>query len=255
MSEQHSASQTANNSESVATAADLARFVVNRATKAALEAVCSCAVDGTPEWKVFFEEGLADAISEETELETEFFARLTERGLPYTAQIIDAYLTGMRPERLKKLMDVAALKRKAHPANLAFYGATFKTPSGAYMLEVFKVFLKHGLNSDMVDIVVNRCFDDMERACALAHEPFMMTVVPMITKLPDELVQSIVSRSGQAENVIAILVNKCGIPVSTFTDPKILAVAKPQVAEYIIAIDARSRREPARVIQTLEEEL
>lgn len=242
--------------QAVAAKAQVARFVVDRATQAALEVVTSCAVDGNPLWELFFEQGLADAISEDAELEAQFFERLCKtRGLPHSAPIVDAYLTSMPAERRNALMEAASLKRKAHPVNLAFYGASFNTAEGGYFLEVFKVFLKHGLTPEKMDIIANRCFDELERACNLGNERFMRVVIPMLAKLPEELVQRIVSRSARAEEVIAVLTKHCSVPISVFTDPKVLVAARAPVAEYIIAVEARCRREPVREPARMESEL
>lgn len=241
--------------EAVQAQAELAKFIVDRATRTAVEVVSTCAADGCQRWRLFFAQGLADAISEDTELEADFFQRLCGgRGLPYSAEIIEKYFVDMPEDRLKKFMDPTSLKRKAHPANLAFYGASFINKSGEYFMDIFKVFVKYGLVGEKVDIVANRCFDELERACNLGNEAFMITIIPMLTHLPEELTQKIVSRSAQAEVVIDLLVNKCHVPISVFMEPKILISAKPAVAEYIVAIDARSRREPEREIVFADDE-
>lgn len=227
--------------------AALAKFIVDRATVSALDIITSCAVDGCDRWRLFFEQGLAEAIAEENELELDFFHRLCgERGLPYSAQIMDAYLTLLPAARKVKLLEAASLKRKTHPVNLAFYGASFATPAGGYFLDIFDVFVKHGLTAERVDIVATRCFLDLERACNLGNGAFMKRIIPMLTVIPEDLAKSIVSRSAQAENVIAHLVSECGIPVSVFSDQKILVMARPCVAEFIVALEARSHRELMR---------
>lgn len=234
---------------------DFAKFVVDNATRSALDVVSACAVDGAPYWELLFSQGLADAISEDQEFESEFFQRLcAKRGLPYSARIVDTYLQQMPDDRRKRFLDVAALKRKAHPINQVFYGASFMNPSGQYMLDVFKVFVKHGLTPEKVDVVAARCFDDLERTCNLVHEDFMTTVVPMLTRFPEELAQRIVSRSAQAPRVISILVTQCGVSITTFSDPKIMVMARPDVQAYISAMEARLQREPARSYQAPAED-
>lgn len=233
----------------------LAKYIVDRATKSALDVVSTCAADGCQKWRLFFDAGLADAIAEDTETESDFFQRLCGKfGLPHSACIIDTYLSQLPSERVKKLFEISNLKRKAHPANMAFYGASFISVSGGYFLDILRVFVKHGLTPDRLDIVASRCFPELERACNLGHMGFIRTIIPMLTHFPEELAQSIVSRSAQADNVIALLVNKCDVPISVFTDPKVMISAKPEVSLFITALDARSRREPERELTTVEEE-
>ena len=234
--------------------AQLARFVIDRTPKTAMEVVLTCASDGNETWKLFFQEGMADAISEDKELENEFFQRLcSKRGLPHSATIIDAYLSQMPKARRESLMDISNLKRKQHPVNLSFYCSTFSTQEGEYYLDVFKVFFKHGLTADKLDIVVNRCFDELVRGCQLGNSKFIEAVIPQLKEIPEALLQNIVSRSNIAEEVISIFVNKCNVPIEKFADHRILVSAKPEVAQYISAAVARSTRIPERTFSPQED--
>lgn len=228
---------------------NLARFTINRATKASLELITTCAVDGDPTWKLFFQEGMADALSEDKELENEFFVKLCDtRGLPYSAEIIDAYMAQMPADRRDALMEATNLKKKRHPVNMSFYKSTFKGKEGEYFLDVFMVFFKYGLDSEKLDIVVSRCFDDLERACTVGNDKFIESVIPKLASIPEELLQRIVSRSHMAEEVITTFVKKCNVPIETFTDSRIMVHARPEVAQFITAFHARNNRLSERVL-------
>lgn len=234
--------------------AQLARFVVDRATQSAIDVITSCAMDGHENWKLFFQEGLADAISEDPELEAIFFSKLcAARGLPYSAQIMDAYLSMIPPYRLEKLFDNVALKKKAHPVNVCLYSGSFNTKEGEYFLDIFKVFIKRGLTPEKMCIVASRCSDELERACHVGNIAFMKTIFPNISKIPEELLQNIVSRPSNSEDVIYTMVNECGVDIEVFKDPKILVSAIPKISQFIFALDARINRAEPRVPENCQE--
>lgn len=234
------------------TTAALARFMVDRATKASMEAVHSCAVDGSPMWREFFEQGLADAIAEEPAFEMQFFEKLCGGvGLPYSAEIIDGYLRTLPKPYLTKFLSVA-LRKKAHPAAKSFINATLDTAAGGYHLKIVEVFHNHGLSFDAMG---PKLLEEMERAVMSGNERFIYVIVPKFSSIPSSLMTAIMTSTKTPEAVISLLIEKCGVPVAAFTDPKILSLAKPSARDYVIGLTARKAgREPERAPALVEED-
>ncbi|MGJ7523498.1 hypothetical protein ACSFA0_23660 [Variovorax sp. LT1P1] len=228
------------------------RFVVNRATKAAIEAVLTCAMDNAPYWRMFFKEGLAEAIAEEPEYETLFFKKLCEGvGLPYSAEIIDEYLTTL-PQEHKERFLASALKRKTHPAARSFVAAAEDTQSGAFHCKIVETFAKHGLRFDALG---SGLLSELEAAVLEGHEKFIYSMLPHFETPPAGLLVAIMSRSKNPADVVNLLVSACGLPLAAFADPKILAEAKPCARDYVVGLMARqAARELERPVVDCDDE-
>lgn len=238
---------------SLVNASDVLRFFVDRATKASIEAVHSCAVDNSPVWKMLFEQGLSDAIAEELSYENMFFEKLCGGlGLPYSWAIIDGYLSTLSPVYLSKFLS-ESLKRKSHPAAKAFIGATSATPAGAHFIKILDVFHKHGMCFDSIG---TRLYSELERAVCEGNKQFICGVIPKFNALPQELLFAIMTKSEVPEVVISILIENCAIPVDSFTDSKILAESKDAARDYVVGLMARTaQREPEQLSIALDDDM
>lgn len=233
--------------------ADFCKFVVDRATKSAIEAVMSCARDNAPYWRMFFDQGLADAIAEETAFEFLFFDKLCGGvGLPYSADIIDGYLSTLPAHYLERFL-ADSLKRKAHPASKAFVGATHNTVEGKHFLRIVEVFFKYGL---CIDPIGTRLNADLERAVCDGNEAFIASVIPHFTVIPTPLLGAIMNKASDPARIVNMLVEHCGVSLEAFSDPKILAEAKPCARDYVIGLQTRrAGREPEQIIERRDEDV
>lgn len=232
---------------------DYVKFVVDRATKSAIEAVMSCACDNAPYWRMFFDQGLADAIAEESSFEFLFFEKLCGGiGLPYSAEIIDGYLSTLPKHHLDRFL-LDSLKRKSHPAAKAFVGATYNTVEGGHFLRIVEVFFKHGL---CIDPIGTRLTADLERAVCEGNEAFISSVIPRFTAIPTPLLGAIMSKADNPARIVNLLVEICGVSLEAFSEPKILAEAKPCARDYVIGLQIRrAGREPEQIIQSRDEDI
>lgn len=233
--------------------ADFCKFVVDRATKSAIEAVMSCARDNAPYWRMFFDQGLADAIAEETTFEMMFFEKLCGGvGLPYSADIIDGYLSTLPVHYLERFL-TDSLKRKSHPAAKAFVGATYNTVEGKHFLRIVEVFFKYGL---CVDPIGTRLNADLERAVCDGNEAFIASVIPHFTVIPMSLLGAIMNKASNPARIVNLLVEHCGVSLEAFSDPKVLAEAKPCARDYVIGLqNLRASREPEQIIERRDEDV
>lgn len=233
--------------------ATFVKFIVDRATKSAIEGVLTCAMDNAPYWRIFFEQGLADAIAEENALEYMFFEKLCGGiGLPYSADIIEGYLQTLPAHHLEKFL-CESLKRKSHPAAKAFIGATQDTVQGRHFLRIIEVFFKYGM---CLDPIGARLVMDLERAVCEGNKAFMEAVIPQFSSLPVPLLCTVMAKAPDPARIVNILVEVCGIPLETFSDPKILAEAQPRARDYVLGLMARrAEREPERIIERMDEDL
>jgi len=144
-----------------------------------------------------------------------------------------------RTDRRALMMSSNSLARKKHPANLVFFGSTLSNEYGENFIDVFNVFVNHGLTPTLVDEIAHRNYSSLDRACKLANVQFLTAIIPCMTCLPTRLEKSIVASPDHAEKLIALLTTKCGVSLRTFTDPAVLMAAEPNVASYIEALEAR----------------
>lgn len=234
-----------------ATAA-IVKFIVDRATKSAIEAVLTCAMDNSPYWKDFFEQGLADAIAEENAYEYMFFEKLCGGiGLPYSADIIDGYLSTLPSHHLERFLS-ESLKRKSHPASKAFISATCDTVEGRHFLRIVEVFFKHGM---CMDPIGSRLVVDLERAVCDGNKAFMSVVIPKFSVVPSSLLCTVMAKAQDPALIVNMLMEICAIPLEAFTDPKILAEAQPRARDYVAGLIARrAEREPERIIERKDDD-
>lgn len=219
-----------------------AKFAVDSATRCAVEMVTACAVDGRPFWEVLFEQGMADAISEDLQIESDFLGRLcSQPGLPFAAVIVKAYLEQMPEDRKAKLFNPAALKKKGHPFGACFYGASFMTPCGANLLAVLKVLIADGLS---LQPLIERNYNEVERATALCNRPFLAAITAGGGVLDDDIIRAVMTRSGKQVEAVSMLIDDCHVPIEKLMLPKLMTAAKPETRAYLNARAVRERRVP-----------
>jgi len=226
---------------------DLARLIVEKSPRGALDVVLSCLSDSRQGWRLLFEQGLSTAIATDPALRRSLFERiLGEVAYPYAAEVVEAFLSGLSAKNLAEVWDIDALKDKKHPANVCCCAASFPTPLGAHFLEIFLLFRKHGLGKPQLDIVASKCLRELERACSLHSVRFLNAVLPHLDSLPAKLVTGIVTRPKDAAGVIAMLVQECGVPVAEFSSEAVLRHASHEVRSFVVALEGRSRTRPTQ---------
>jgi hypothetical protein len=215
---------------------DFVKFIVDRAGKSAVSIVNTCAMDDSPYWRVMFEMGMADAISEDIALENEFLSRMCEKpGLPHAHKLMDAYFQGMPADRKEKLFSVAGLKKRGHHFSVCFYGASFNTSCGTHLLQVLKVIMAHGVS---LQTLIDRNCAEVERAALLGHTEFLKTITSTGAKIPDEVFKSIIQRGqsdGRDIEILSLLIDECGVDIDYLLGSKFIAEARPKTRSYLQA--------------------
>lgn len=230
---------------------DILRYINTNAPGSAIGVVHSCAESGAPYWRLLFAAGFCEQIAKDHVLENEFLARLCKSpALPHAPVIMDAYLARMSKEHLARLFSPSALKRKAHPANECFYGASFMTGDGPALLKMLEVLIQHGL--PLTPIAVRNA-GDLERCASLAHREFLKVVVPRLEALDDSVIRCVMTKSDRPADAISALIDDCAIPIERFTTSKMMSSAQPQARAYLNAKLARMDRTPQSVITEDEE--
>lgn len=235
---------------------DFLKFIVNRAGKSAVAIVNTCAMDNSPYWRAMFEVGMADAISEDPALESEFLGRMCEKpGLPYAHKLMDAYLREMPMDRKEKLFSIPGLKKRGHHFSICFYNASFQNSCGNHLLNVLKVMIEHGLP---LQPILDRNYADIERAALLGHVDFLKTITQTGAKLPDALLQSILQRSSEVNDgrdveVLNILLDQCGVELDQVLGEKVISFAGKTARSYLNARRVRAQRIPETELDPEEE--
>jgi hypothetical protein len=220
-------------------------YMVEHTPSAAVMVAIQCARDGATHFRELFSAGLGWKLRTDETLEAEFLNVLCkEEGLAYAAPVVECYLDGLDEYDLKRLLTGNPLKKKGHPANACFYGASFTTGSGPHFLDVLDVLIEHGLDLNILSV---RNCAELERAASLCHREFLRLVVPKIQSLPEEVVRCVLVKSMKPAESISILVDECGVPLERFLSPKLIAEAQPAARDYVHARAGRQERIPESV--------
>lgn len=234
---------------------EFVRFIVDRTGRSAVSIVNTCAMDDSPYWRPMFEAGMADAISEDPQLENEFLGRMCAKpGLPHAWKLMDAYLQGMPQERKEKLFSIQGLKKRGHHFSVCFYNASFKTSCGMHLLKVLNVMIAHGLP---LQPLIDRNLDEVERAAMLGYTDFLKAITSTGAKLPDEMFKSIMVRShkdGRDIEILSMLIDQCKVSVDHLLSTKVISEAKPRTRSYLQARSVRQRRIPETAVSAEEED-
>lgn len=230
-------------------------FIVDRAGKSAVSIINTCAMDDHPYWRMMFECGMADAISEDQQMETEFLERMVSKpGLPHAWKLVDYYLTRMPEERKQKLFCETALRKRDHPASACFYEASFMNSCGGHIMNVLKVMIEHGMP---IQPLIDRNFNELERATLLGHKPFIAQLAKAGAHFPDELIRSVYVRAAKCNrdvDIIAMLITEGQMPLSRFLTPKLLAQASKEAKTFLDTVSLRLGRIPESETDPEEED-
>jgi hypothetical protein len=228
-------------------APQLSRFFNTRSPKSAIDLMIACATIGENHWDTLLDKDTVDLIASAPELEEKFLAALCKQpGLPFAHCVMGSYLKHMNKDSIAKLFSTEALKKRNHPASVCLYGASFSSTSGQNLTKVFEQLLVHGLSADDI---TDRNISDVARAASLGHKDLLKILIPRLTTLPDEIIRAIFERSMHPIESISTLVDECGVPLTAFTTPKMLALAKREPRCYISARLSRQRRIPEAVFK------
>jgi hypothetical protein len=231
------------------------KFIVDRAGKSAVSIVNTCAMDDSPYWRTMFEMGMADAISEDPDLEKEFLGRMCEKpGLPHSHKIVEAYFQGMPADRKEKLFSVNGLKKRGHYFSVCFYGASFKTTCGMHLLQVLKVIMAHGVS---MQTLIDRNCSEVERAALLGHTEFLKTITSTGAKIPDDVIKAILQRGqsdGRDIEILSMLIDECNVGIDQLIASKFMEEARSPVKAFLQARRVRMGRIPESVNVDAEEE-
>lgn len=230
-------------------------FMIDRAGKTAVSVINTCAMDDSPYWRMLFECGLADAISEEPQMESEFLGRMISKpGLPHAWKLVDYYLTRMPQERKEKLFCEAALRKRDHLSGACFYGASFMNACGAHIMNVLRVMIEHGMP---IQPLIERNFSELERATLLGHKPFIAQLAKAGAYFPDDLIRSVYVRAAKCNRdveIIAMLMTEGQMPLSRFMAPKLITQASKEARAFLDAVALRLERIPESEADPEEED-
>jgi len=223
-------------------APQLSRFLNNRTPKSAIDLMVACATLGENHWDTLLDKDTVELIASSPALEEKFLTTLCKQpGLPYAHFVMGAYLRHLEQSSLERLFSAESLKRRNHPASICLYGASFSSAGGQNLTKVFEQLLIHGLSADTI---TDRNLSDVARAASLGHKDLLKVLVPRLTHLPDDVIRAIFERSMHPIDSISILIDECAVPLSVFTNPKMLALAKREPRYYISARLSRQKRIP-----------
>ena len=225
----------------------LAQFAVQHAPRAAIAIAHACAKTGDVLYGPLFEAGLAQALLADAELESEFLDPLCkDDALIDAAPIVRSYLERMPAERRAALLTGSCLKKKAHPANNCFYGASFLNVGGEGFLRTLSVLIDHGLDLETLSV---RNSPELERAASIGHREFLKLIVPRLASVSDDVLRCVVTKSTRPAESIAILLDDCGVAIGRFIAPRVMQVATAEAREYV---HARLGRED-RIVEMIPE--
>lgn len=228
-------------------ASQLSRFFNSRSPKSAIDLMLACATIGENHWDTLLDKDTVDLIASSPELEEKFLSALCKQpGLPYAHFVMGCYLKHMDKNSLAKLFSTEALKKRNHPASVCLYGASFSSVSGQNLTKVFEQLLIHGLSADDI---TDRNISDVARAASLGHKDLLKILIPRLTTLPEDIIRAIFERSMHPIESISIMVDDCGVPLTAFTTPKMLAIAKRDPRCYISARLSRQKRIPEAIFK------
>jgi hypothetical protein len=218
----------------------LSQFVVKHAPRAAIEIAHACARTGEVHYGPLFDAGLAERLAADPDLEQAFLDPLCKDvEMIDAAPIVRSYFERIDVTRKMLLLTGPALKKKAHPANACFYGASFATGGGEGFLRTLSVLIDHGLDLETLSV---RNSVELERAASVGHREFVELVVPRLLSVSDEVLRCVVTKSDRPAESISILVDGCRVPISRFLAPRIMQVARADAREYIHARLGREDR-------------
>jgi hypothetical protein len=192
----------------------------------------------------------AQLIASQSEIEEKFLQNLCKQpGLPYAAEVIGAYLANLTESDRARLLCSEALLRRTHPAITCFYGASFSSESGQNLTRVLEQMIKYGL---CVETLVERNISELERAASLGHRNLLKIVTPCLKVFPEDVIRFVISRGMHPIDSISMLVDECGVPLTAFASPKLLAAAKEDPRCYISG--RLSREKPIPEVEFKDED-
>lgn len=207
--------------------------------------VIACARDNHWLWQTLLAGGLADMIVAAPDTARHFLHTLCSRpGLPYAAEVVAGYLQ-CAEGAAEQLFEPAALRKKVHPVNVCFCGASFTGAAGPHLLRVLQVFVAYGLP---LDITLQRNSTEIQRAASLVHTGLLRLVAEGECMMPESVLRSVMLKSQRSAEGISFLVDECRVPLDRFLNPKLFEKAPPPTRTYLNARRARCSRIPESIV-------
>ena len=223
-------------------APQLSRFRNHGTPKSAVDLMLACATTGEALWATELTPEVAAKIASMPALEEKFLNNLCRQpGLPHAGEVMGAYLQAVGPEGRDRLFAPAEIQRKNHFTTTCFYGASFSSASGHNLTKVVAHMLDNGLCAESL---ITRNIPELQRAASLGHKALLQLMIPRLSNFPEEVIRSVLQNSMHPIESISILVDECGLPMTTFCNPKFLAGAKATARCYISSRLSRMCRIP-----------
>lgn len=231
-------------------ASQLSRYNSQKTPKAAVDLMLACANVGENCWDTVMTGDVAASIAAMPALEEKFLQSLCKQpGLPYSAEVMGAYLRNLSDADKKRLLGTEAILRRTHPFNTCIYGASFSSEGGQNLTRVLEQAISHGL---CVETLVARNMTEIERAASLGHRNLLKLIAPRLRVFPEEVIRYVLQRGMHPIDSISMLVDECGVPLSSFATTKLLSVAKEDPRCYISG--RLSREKPIPEIELKDED-
>jgi hypothetical protein len=224
------------------TTEDLRQRILACPLSSTIAIVLACAQDNHWLWQAVLNDETVAQISSQPEVERDLLAMLSEPpGWPFAAEILAGYFQRCDARVLERLYEPGALKRKNHPVNICFSGASFTGDAGKHLMRVLQIYVAYGLP---LEITLARNSAEIQRAASLLHEDMLRLVTEGGCAMPDSVIRCVMSKSSRSAEAISFLIDHCHVPLERFLHAKLLDKAQQQARSYVHARRARCERIP-----------
>jgi len=165
--------------------------------------------------------------------------------------ILEAYLNSLAPKFHQEFFSETALKHKDHPANHLFSKASVEKVTGGFSLQMLGTLLKAGLAGQLMQQLALRRHLDVQRACKGGNQEFLEFVFSNLDPAPRKLLIHVVENVPDDYEILLTSLFKIPGLLLQFMEPGVQYRGKGDVAEFIVAFDARVNRVPDRFDRTV----
>ena len=231
---------------------EFVQYIIKTNPKSCVNIAISCARDGEKHWKTLFEHGFADVIAATPALKRYFYQNLFVDKTPKHGNVIlEADLNSLAPKFHQEFFSETALKHKDHPANHLFSKASVEKVTGGLSLQMLGTLLKAGLAGQLMQQLALRRHLDVQRACKGGNQEFLEFVFSNLDPAPRKLLIHVVENVPDDYEILLTSLFKIPGLLLQFMEPGVQYRGKGDVAEFIVAFDARVNRVPDRFDRTV----
>ena len=221
------------------------QYIIKTNSIGCVDVAMSCARDGKEHWKTLFKHGFADVIAATPALKRYFFQNLCiDKIPPHGNVILEAYLNSLAPKFHQGFFSETALKHKDHPANHLFSKASIEKVTGGLSLQMLDTLLKAGLAGQPMQQLTLRRHLDVQRACKGGNQKFLEFVFSNLDPAPRKLLIHVVESVPDDYEILLTSLFKIPGLLLRFMEPEVQYRGKEDVAEFIVAFEARANRVP-----------